>query len=33
LLFVAGFIALIIWAIRALVYRNRPVYPMPPPRF
>ncbi len=32
LLFVAGFVALIIWAIRALVYRSRPVYPMPPPR-
>jgi hypothetical protein len=32
LLFVAGFIALIIWAIRALVYRSRPVYPMPPPQ-
>jgi hypothetical protein len=33
LLFFAGFVALIVWAIRALVYRNRPVYPMPPPRF
>jgi hypothetical protein len=33
LLFVLGFVALIVWAIRALVYRNRPVYPMPPPRF
>jgi len=32
LLFVLGFIALIVWSIRALVYRNRPVYPMPPPR-
>ncbi len=33
LLFLAGILALIIWAIRALVYRSRPVYPMPPPRF
>jgi hypothetical protein len=32
LFFVAGFVALIIWAIRALVYRSRPIYPMPPPR-
>jgi acetyltransferase-like isoleucine patch superfamily enzyme len=32
LFFVAGFVALIVWAIRALVYRSRPVYPMPPPR-
>jgi hypothetical protein len=31
-LFFLGFIVLIVWAIRALVYRNRPVYPMPPPR-
>jgi hypothetical protein len=29
----AGIIVLIVWAIRALVYRDRPVYPMPPPRF
>jgi hypothetical protein len=29
----AGIIVLIVWAIRALVYRERPVYPMPPPRF
>lgn len=33
LLFVAGFLWLIIRAIRALAYRSRPVYPMPPPRF
>lgn len=33
LLVMAGFIALVIWAVRALTYRNRPVYPMPPPRF
>ena len=33
LLFFSGFIGLIVWAIRALIYRNRPVYPMPPPRF
>jgi len=33
LLVFAGFIVLIVWAIRALVYRDRPVYPMPPPRF
>jgi hypothetical protein len=32
-LMMAGFIVLIVWAIRALVYRDRPVYPMPPPRF
>jgi len=32
LLLVAGFVMLIIWAIRALVSRSRPVYPMPPPR-
>jgi hypothetical protein len=32
-LLLAGFIALIVWAIRALTYRNRPVYPMPPPRY
>jgi len=32
-LLLAGFIALIVWAIRALTYRSRPVYPMPPPRF
>ena len=31
LLFV-GVVAFIVWAIKALVYRNRPVYPMPPPR-
>jgi len=31
-LFLAGILVLIIWAIRALLYRNRPVYPMPPPR-
>jgi hypothetical protein len=29
----AGIIFLIVWAIRALTDRNRPVYPMPPPRF
>jgi hypothetical protein len=29
----AGIIVLIIWAIRSLAYRNRSVYPMPPPRF
>jgi hypothetical protein len=29
----AGIIALIVWAIRSLAYRDRPVYPMPPPRF
>jgi hypothetical protein len=29
----AGIIVLIVWAIRAMVYRDRPVYPMPPPRF
>jgi len=33
LLILAGIIVLIVWAIRALVYRDRPVYPMPPPRF
>ncbi len=33
LLVFAGIIFLIVWAIRALVYRDRPVYPMPPPRF
>jgi hypothetical protein len=33
LLIFAGIIVLIVWAIRALVYRNQPVYPMPPPRF
>jgi hypothetical protein len=33
LLVFAGVIFLIVWAIRALVYRNRPVYPMPPPRY
>ena len=33
LLVVGGIIALIIWAIHELTYRNRPVYPMPPPRF
>lgn len=27
-----GILGLIVWAIRALVYRDRPVYPMPPPR-
>jgi acetyltransferase-like isoleucine patch superfamily enzyme len=32
LLFLIGIAGLIIWAIRALVTRNRPVYPMPPPR-
>ena len=32
-LMVAAFVGLIVWGIRALVYRNRPVYPMPPPRF
>jgi len=32
-LLLAGFIALIVWAIRALTYRSRPVYPMPPPRY
>jgi hypothetical protein len=29
----AGILVLIVWAIRSLVYRDRPVYPMPPPRF
>ncbi len=29
----AGIVALIVWAIRSLVYRSRPVYPMPPPRY
>jgi hypothetical protein len=33
LLIFAGIIFLLVWAIRALVYRDRPVYPMPPPRF
>jgi hypothetical protein len=33
LLIFGGIIVLIVWAIRALVYRDRPVYPMPPPRF
>jgi hypothetical protein len=33
LLIFAGIIVLIVWAIRALAYRDRPVYPMPPPRF
>jgi len=33
LLVFAGIIFLIVWAIRALAYRERPVYPMPPPRF
>lgn len=33
LLVMAGFVAMIVWAIRALMYRNRSVYPMPPPRF
>jgi acetyltransferase-like isoleucine patch superfamily enzyme len=33
LLVFAGIIFLIVWAIRALVYRDRPVYPMPPPRY
>ncbi len=32
-LMMAGFVALIVWAIRALTYRDRPLYPMPPPRF
>ncbi len=32
-LLVAAFVGLIVWAVRALVYRNRPAYPMPPPRF
>ena len=27
-----GIVMLIVWAIRALMYRPRPVYPMPPPR-
>jgi hypothetical protein len=31
-LFAAGILVLIIWAIRALMSRSRPVYPMPPPR-
>jgi hypothetical protein len=31
-LVLAGIVALIIWAIRSLMYRPRPVYPMPPPR-
>jgi hypothetical protein len=32
-LLLAGFIVLIVWAIRALTDRSRPVYPMPPPRY
>ena len=33
LLVLGGILALIIWAIRALTDRSRPVYPMPPPRY
>ncbi len=33
MLVLLGLLALIVWAIRALMHRNRPVYPMPPPRF
>jgi len=33
LILIGGILVLIIWAIRALAYRSRPVYPMPPPRF
>jgi hypothetical protein len=33
LLFLMGIVGLIVWAIRTLVYRNRTVYPMPPPRY
>ncbi|AXC13717.1 hypothetical protein ACPOL_4444 [Acidisarcina polymorpha] len=32
LLLLGGVVALIIWAIRALLFRPRAVYPMPPPR-
>jgi hypothetical protein len=32
LLVLAAVVALIAWAIRSLMYRPRPVYPMPPPR-
>jgi hypothetical protein len=32
LLLLAGIFVLIVWTIRLLVYRPRPVYPMPPPR-
>jgi hypothetical protein len=32
LLFCAGFLSLIVWAIRSLTHRSRPVFPMPPPR-
>ncbi len=32
LLVLVGIVALIVWAVRALLSRNRPVYPMPPPR-
>jgi hypothetical protein len=33
LLFVIGVVAIIVWAVRTLVYRTRPAYPMPPPRY
>jgi hypothetical protein len=33
LLIFASFIALIIWAVRAILNRPKPVYPMPPPRY
>jgi len=32
LLLIAGIVGLIFWAIRALLTRDRVVYPMPPPR-
>jgi hypothetical protein len=32
LLMLAAIVVLIVWAIRSLAYRDRPVYPMPPPR-
>jgi hypothetical protein len=33
LILIGGILVLIVWAIRALTYRSRPVYPMPPPRY
>lgn len=33
LLVIGGILMLIVWAIRELTYRSRPVYPMPPPRY
>jgi len=33
LLFFGGVLGSIVWAVRALMYRPRPIYPMPPPRF